>query len=55
MDVYDRLQQSDLMQAAAIMASVVYHAAVRPEMLPRKELPKPEPKKKDEPTDAASR
>jgi len=42
------LQQSDLMQAAAIMASVVYHAAVRPEMLPRKELPKPEPKKKEE-------
>jgi carboxypeptidase Q len=49
MDVYDRLQQSDLMQAAAIMASVVYHAAVRPEMLPRKELPKPEPKKEEGP------
>jgi carboxypeptidase Q len=48
MDVYDRLQQPDLMQAAAIMASVVYEAAVRPEMLPRKELPKPEPKKKEE-------
>ena len=47
MDVYDHLQQPDLMQAAAIMASVVYHAAVRPEMLPRKELPKPEPKKKE--------
>lgn len=48
MDLYDRLQQPDLMQAAAIMASFVYHAAVRDEMLPRKELPKPEPKKKDE-------
>ena len=48
MDVYDHLQQSDLMQAAAIMASMVYQAAVRPEMLPRKELPKPEPKKKEE-------
>jgi Zn-dependent M28 family amino/carboxypeptidase len=48
MDVYDHLQQPDLMQAAAIMASMVYEAAVRPEMLPRKELPKPEPKKKEE-------
>jgi len=48
MDLYDRLQQPDLMQAAAIMASVVYDAATRPEMLPRKELPKPEPKKKPE-------
>jgi len=48
MDLYDRLQQPDLMQASAIMASVVYHAAMRPEMLPRKELPKPEPKKKPE-------
>jgi hypothetical protein len=49
MDVYDRLQPGDLMQASAIMASVVYHAAVRPEMLPRKPLPKPAPKKKPEP------
>jgi len=48
MDLYDRLQQPDLMQAAAIMASVVYHAAMRDQMLPRKELPKPEPKKKPE-------
>jgi Zn-dependent M28 family amino/carboxypeptidase len=48
MDLYDRLQQPDLMQAAAIMASVVYHAVTRDQMLPRKELPKPEPKKKQE-------
>jgi hypothetical protein len=48
MDLYDHLQQPDLMQASAILASMVYHAAVRPEMLPRKELPKPEPKKKPE-------
>jgi hypothetical protein len=41
MDVYDRLQKSDLMEAAAIMASFVYNAATRPEMLPRKPLPKP--------------
>ncbi len=43
MDVYDRLQPGDLMQASAIVASVVYHAAVREEMLPRKPLPKPSP------------
>jgi carboxypeptidase Q len=36
MDVYDRLQPPDLMQAAAVLASVVYHAATRPEKLPRK-------------------
>ena len=41
MDVYDRLQKTDLMQASAIMASFVYHAAMRDEMLPRKPLPKP--------------
>ena len=41
MDVYDRLQPGDLVQASAIVASVVYHAAMREEMLPRKPLPKP--------------
>ena len=39
MDVYDRLQAGDLMQSAAVLASVVYHAANRDEMLPRKPLP----------------
>jgi carboxypeptidase Q len=48
MDLYDRLQQPDLMQASAIMAAIVYDAAVRDQMLPRKELPRPEPKKKKE-------
>ncbi|HET8547320.1 MAG TPA: M20/M25/M40 family metallo-hydrolase [Bryobacteraceae bacterium] len=48
MDVYDRLQRGDLMQASAVLASVLYHAAMRPEMLPRKPLPKPEPKKTPE-------
>ena len=43
MDVYDRLQAGDLMQASAIIASFVYHAANREEMLPRKPLPKPQP------------
>jgi hypothetical protein len=40
-DVYDHIATSDLMQAAAILASFVYHAANREEMLPRKPLPKP--------------
>ncbi|GBC77879.1 Aminopeptidase S [bacterium HR08] len=43
MDVYDRLLPGDLMQAAVIMASFVYHAAMREEKLPRKPLPKPQP------------
>jgi carboxypeptidase Q len=44
MDTYDHLQAPDLMQAAAVVATVVYDAANRPEMLPRKELPKAWPK-----------
>jgi hypothetical protein len=43
MDVYDRIQPADLMQASAIIASFVYHTANRPEQLPRKPLPKPWP------------
>ena len=30
------------MQASAIIATLVYETAVRKEMLPRRELPKPE-------------
>jgi carboxypeptidase Q len=41
MDVYDHAVPGDLMQAAAVIASVVYNAANRPELLPRKELPQP--------------
>jgi len=41
MDVYDHTQAGDLMQAAAVMATVVYNAATRVEMIPRKPLPKP--------------
>jgi Zn-dependent M28 family amino/carboxypeptidase len=41
MDVYDRLQAGDLMQASAIVASFVYNTANRSEMLPRKPLPEP--------------
>jgi hypothetical protein len=43
MDVYDRIQRGDIMQMAAIVASFVYNAANRDEMLPRKPLPKPQP------------
>jgi hypothetical protein len=37
--------EGDLMQAAAVMATAVYHAAVREEMMPRKPLPAPLPPK----------
>ena len=47
MDLYDHIQPGDLMQAAAVMASVVYHAATRDELMPRKPLPPPLPPKKE--------
>ena len=40
MDDYDHLQMDDLKQAAVIVASFVYQASVRPELLPRKPLQK---------------
>jgi hypothetical protein len=43
MDVYDHVQPADLIQAAAVMATVVYNAATRAEMVPRKPLPEPRP------------
>ena len=43
MDVYDRLQTSDMMKNAVIVASFVYDAANRDQMLPRKPLPKAAP------------
>jgi carboxypeptidase Q len=42
MDVYDRLQRADLMQASVVLASFLYDTAVRDEMMPRKPLPKDE-------------
>ncbi|HET7294052.1 MAG TPA: M20/M25/M40 family metallo-hydrolase [Vicinamibacteria bacterium] len=47
LDVYDHIQPADMMQASAILAAFVYHAANRPEMLPRKPLPKPLPPRVD--------
>jgi len=41
MDTWDHAVPADLMQAAAVIASVVYDTANRPEMLPRRPLPKP--------------
>jgi carboxypeptidase Q len=38
-DVYEMLDPDDLKQAAAVLASFVYHAAMREEMLPRKAPP----------------
>ncbi|MFQ5601767.1 MAG: M20/M25/M40 family metallo-hydrolase [bacterium] len=42
MDVYDNAEKSDLIQASIIMASFVYHTAMRDEKLPRKPLPEPQ-------------
>ena len=41
LDTYDHLREDDLKQASVIMASFVYHAAMRDEKLPRKPMPKP--------------
>jgi Zn-dependent M28 family amino/carboxypeptidase len=40
-DVYDHCVPEDLVQSAVVMASFVYHAAMREGMLPRKPLPIP--------------
>ena len=40
MDLYDRIQREDMMQASVILASFLYNAAMRDEMMPRKPLPK---------------
>jgi carboxypeptidase Q len=41
LDVYDRAQPGDLVEASMVLASFVYQAAMREEKLPRKSLPKP--------------
>ena len=43
-DTYDRLRRPDLVGNAAIVASLVYELANRDELMPRKPLPKPDPK-----------
>jgi len=42
MDTYERLQATDLAQAATVEAIFVYDTAMRDQMLPRKPLPHPE-------------
>ncbi len=41
MDTWDHAVPEDLMQASAVIATMVYQTATRKEMLPRRELPKP--------------
>ena len=43
-DTFDRLQADDLKQASVIVASFVYHTAMRDQKLPRKALPAAQPK-----------
>jgi hypothetical protein len=40
MDTIDHVQPDDMKQAAIILASFLYHAAMRDEMLPRKPMPR---------------
>jgi carboxypeptidase Q len=55
MDVYDRLQREDLMQAAVVMASFAYNAAMREGAFPRKPLPRdPPPLPADDPKGPAA-
>jgi carboxypeptidase Q len=42
MDTWDHAVPDDLMQASAVIATLVYQTAARKEMLPRRDLPKPE-------------
>jgi Zn-dependent M28 family amino/carboxypeptidase len=45
-DTVGHALEGDLMQAAAVMATAVYHAAQREEMMPRAPLPEPLPPKR---------
>jgi hypothetical protein len=43
MDLYERVQEEDMRKNAVIVASFVYNAANRDQLLPRKPMPKPLP------------
>ena len=43
MDTYERIEATDLVRNAVIVAAFAYHAANREQALPRKPLPKPVP------------
>ena len=49
MDLYERVHEVDVQQASVVLASFVYHAAMRDEPLPRKPLPEPRPSRREEP------
>jgi Zn-dependent M28 family amino/carboxypeptidase len=53
LDVYDRLHREDMVQASTILASFVYHAAMREERFPRKPLPRESPPEPTAPEPAA--
>ncbi|MGH2568579.1 MAG: M20/M25/M40 family metallo-hydrolase, partial [Bacteroidota bacterium] len=40
-DVYDRVQEEDIKQAAVVMAAFAYNAAMRDALFPRKPMPEP--------------
>jgi hypothetical protein len=50
MDVFDRLQKDDLMQASVVMASFVYGAAMRETPFPRKPMPVDRPEASPSPS-----
>jgi carboxypeptidase Q len=54
MDVYDRLQKDDLMQASVVMAAFVYQAAMREGQFPRKPMPVDRPEPSPSPSPEAS-
>lgn len=49
LDAVDHVVPGDLMQAAAVLATIVYNTANRPQMMPRKPLPGPLPEKQEVP------
>ena len=53
MDLYERLDKDDLMEASVIMATFAYEAATRDSMLPRKPLPTEEPERPEDSAAAA--
>ncbi len=42
MDTYERLLMNDMKHNAVIVAALVYHTAMRDNLLPRKPLPEPQ-------------
>jgi len=55
MDLYERLDKDDLMEASVVMATFAYEAAMRDSMLPRKPLPTEESERREDPTPAAAK